>query len=194
MSTRTLNWALLAALAVTVALGLAFRVDIARPGFEMFPDMARAPRADAFAASGVLAGGKVLQAPPPGTVPRGQPPLHFAATPADALRAGADLVSPFAPDEERSLARGGAVFATFCQPCHGAGGRGDGPVARRGFPPPASLLAEKALAMRDGQIFHILTYGQGNMPPYATQLSREDRWSAVSYVRWLQRQPTPPAS
>jgi len=40
--------------------------------------------------------------------------------------------------------------------------------------------------MRDGQLFHILTFGQGNMPAHAAQLSREDRWKAVVHIRTLQ--------
>jgi mono/diheme cytochrome c family protein len=78
------------------------------------------------------------------------------------------------------------VYATFCQPCHGAGGKGDGPVALRGFPPPPSLLAGKAVSMDDAQIFAILTKGQGNMPSYASQMSAEDRRAAVAHVRLLQ--------
>ena len=58
-----------------------------------------------------------------------------------------------------------------------------GPVAQRGYPPPPSLLAEHAQKMKDGQLFHILTYGQNNMPSYASQLSRDDRWNVVLYVR-----------
>lgn len=61
-----------------------------------------------------------------------------------------------------------------------------GPVAQRGYPPPPSLLAEHAQKMKDGQLFHILTYGQNNMPSYAGQLSRDDRWNVVLYVRTLQ--------
>jgi mono/diheme cytochrome c family protein len=45
--------------------------------------------------------------------------------------------------------------------------------------------------MRDGQLFHILTFGQNNMPSYASQLSRADRWNAIAYVRLLQARATP---
>src|SRR5205823_12508017 len=70
--------------------------------------------------------------------------------------------------------------------CHGVGGAGNGPVAQRGYPPPPSLLAEHVLKMKDGQLFHVLTYGQNNMPSYASQLSREDRWNVILYVRSMQ--------
>ena len=42
------------------------------------------------------------------------------------------------------------------------------------------------MQMKDGQLFHILTHGQNNMASYASQLSREDRWNVIVYVRSLQ--------
>ena len=88
------------------------------------------------------------------------------------------------------MARGARVYATFCVPCHGVSGKGDGLVALRGFPPPASLMAEKAVNMEDGQMFHVLSFGQGNMASYAAQIPREDRWKVILYVRSLQEQST----
>jgi hypothetical protein len=41
--------------------------------------------------------------------------------------------------------------------------------------------------MRDGQLFHVVTYGQGNMSGYASQIGEDDRWRAVAHVRHLQR-------
>jgi len=188
VSRRALNVVLLLAVAGVVAANLLLTADHDRRNFELFPDMARSPRADAFEPSLVFGDGATLQPPPAGTIPRGLPPLPFAAGPAEAARAGRELASPVPPGDAEAERRGGQVFATFCQPCHGAGGRGDGPVSRRGFPPPPSLLAERALALADGQLFHAITFGQGNMPGYAGQIGREDRWKAVSYIRWLQRQ------
>jgi mono/diheme cytochrome c family protein len=190
MTRPAMNLGLLAALLVTVALNLAFRPDPGRPNFEYFPDMAHSPRSNSFAPNQVFGDGKTLQRPPEGTIPRGFMPLHYQATPEDAVRAGVELVNPVASTDSDARERGAFVFSTMCQPCHGAGGRGDGPVAQRGFPPPASLVAQKTVDMRDGQIFHIITYGQANMPSYASQIAREDRWKVVSYIRWLQSQAT----
>ena len=47
------------------------------------------------------------------------------------------------------------------------------------------------MKMKDGQLFHVLTYGQNNMPFYASQLSREDRWNVILYVRTMQAAATP---
>lgn len=183
--TRT-NVLLAVALAVSLALNWGVRARDVDPGTEFFPNMAHSPRANAFAANDALPNGQTLQAPEPGTIARGQRPLHYAATPADAIRAGNELRSPVPPDDAHAIARGAIVFASFCQPCHGGGGRGDGPVTVRGVPPPPSLLAEHALGLADGQIFHILTFGQVNMASYASQVSREDRWNVIAYVRTLQ--------
>ena len=93
----------------------------------------------------------------------------------------------------QSVQRGVEVYRVFCIPCHGPRGAGDGPVAKRGFPPPPSLLTGKSVQMKDGQLFHILTYGQTNMPQMASQLTRAQRWDVINYVRELQAS-APPAA
>ena len=92
---------------------------------------------------------------------------------------------------QASVQRGAEVYRVFCVSCHGPSGAGDGPVAKRGFPPPTSMLTGKSLKMADGQLFHILTYGQGSMSPFAGQLSRDRRWDVINYVRDLQKKAPP---
>ncbi len=161
-----------------LSLNWIVRSDVATRNFEMLPNMVDSVPYDSFARNPNFADGKTLREPVPGTVIRGHMPMHYAATPADAVRAGLELPSP-----KVSAARGAVVYANFCETCHGPAGKGDGRVAQRGFPAPPSLLAPKALQMRDGQMFHVLTYGQNNMPPYASQIAREDRWAAIARGR-----------
>lgn len=187
MSRRAvLNLVLLVLAVVTLGSGWALRWDPAKPNYEYFPDMAHSPRSNAFAPNAVLPNAETLQTPVPGTIARGDLPLEYTATPQDAARAGEELTSPFPVNDPAHVARGEFLFTNMCQHCHGAGALGDGPVTKRGFPPPPSLLAVHARTIKDGQIFHILTYGQGNMPAHASQFSREDRWNLVAYVRSLQ--------
>jgi mono/diheme cytochrome c family protein len=163
--------------------------DVSRPNYEFVPEsqMAISPAFDSFAPNPNFANGATLRSPPAGTIARGQLPLHYKPTLDDALRAGQELQNPFKSDDApRLLARGALVFNNFCEVCHGPLGLGNGPITRGGFPPPASLLAERAVQMKDGQMFHVLTYGQGNMPSFSPPLSSEDRWSVISYVRLLQ--------
>jgi mono/diheme cytochrome c family protein len=188
-----LNGFLLLAVTVSVGASWIFTTDPTRPNFEFLPQMAHSPRYNAFAPNPNFGDGTTLQRPEPGTIGRGFQPLHYAATPQDALRAGEELKNSLDLNNVRARERGAFVFSNFCAVCHGAGGAGNGPVAQRGYPPPPSLLAEHALKMKDGQMFHVLTYGQNNMPSYASQLSREDRWNVILYLRTMQAAAAPVA-
>jgi len=186
MGRIVLNAFLLAALLISVGASWLLTPNPARPNFEFLPQMAHVPRSNAFSPNPNFSNGATLQRPEPGTIPRELMPLHYAVTPQDANRAGHELQNPLSVDNQRARDRGGFVFANYCAVCHGAGGAGNGPVAQRGYPPPPSLLAEHAEKMKDGQLFHILTYGQNNMPSYASQLSRDDRWNVILYVRAME--------
>ncbi len=188
----------IALLAVTVLLMLA-RVDHSRPNYQVLlgDDMTYSPAYAPFEANDQFASGRTMQSPVPGTIARGSLPLHFNATPTDAVRAGEELVNPFDRSTEAGVAsieRGKVVFQTFCIACHGGDGAGNGLVAQRGFPPPPTLLTGKTLAMKDGQLLHILTYGQNSMPNFAAQLLPDRRWDVINFIRSLQQQAKPPAT
>jgi len=181
------NMVLAAVLAAEVALTLALTPDYSRPNVEFLPDMAHQPRSNAFAENPYLPDHATLQQPPAGTIPRGLAPMPFGASAEGAKLAGAKLSAPI-PEGRRKAAvlRGKELFGRLCVPCHGAAGAGDGPVALRGFPPPPSLTVAHAANLLDGRVFHILSHGQGNMPSYASQIGREDRWRLVLFLRSLQ--------
>jgi len=186
MKRMILNTVLILLVAGAFGMSLMLGSDPARPNRRLPTNMADSVVYDAFAPNAVFADGKTLQTPPTGSIARGYLPLHYAPGPEEALRAGQELSNPFAADPQTHLQRGAAVFQSFCVVCHGPGGLGDGPVTRRGVPPPPSLLAENAMSLSDGRMFHILTYGQNNMASYASQVSRDDRWRVILYVRSLQ--------
>ena len=179
MAWRWLTIALSAALAASIGLNVYARRPKTRPIFEYFPNMARTVRYNAFEENPNFADGTTLRPPVPGTIPRGLPPLT--------LGGDVQLDNPFAADDRAALDRGAFVFASFCQPCHGPAGQGDGLVAKHGFPQPPPLTRGQTQRKTDGQFFQILTNGQNTMPSYATQLSRDDRWKAILFVRTLRR-------
>ncbi len=181
------NLVLAVVLAVIVGAYLGLDANPAVPNWEFLPNMVRSVPADSFAPTPLLSGGQTLQPPPPGTIPRGLLPLHYAATPEDAVRAGTELTNPYPADDAAALARGAVVYSNHCAVCHGGQGLGDGLVTLRGVAPPPSYFAENALKLTDGQMFHILTYGQKNMASYASQVPREDRWKVILHIRSLQR-------
>lgn len=195
MTLNRTNIGLSIALVITVVITAATRVDYSASNVEILPDMKYTPAWAAYRANTVFGNGRTLQMPVTGTIARGQMPLHYEATKEDAVRAGNELPNPLHQANSDptsltdSLRRGSETYRVFCVSCHGTSGAGDGPVAKRGFPPPPSLLTGNSLQMKDGQLFHILTYGQGNMSDFAGQLSSQQRWDVINYVRSMQPKP-----
>lgn len=173
--------ALLAALAVA-ALGCGR--DPTQRNLEFVPEMIDSIAYDSFAPNPVTHDRKTLIAPVPGTIPRGFSPLRYGPGRAEAERAGRELESPV-PASDASRSRGKQLYDTFCAVCHGRGGLGDGPVIPQ-FPMPPSLLTDRARRMPDGQMFHVISLGQGLMSSYAAQVRQQDRWKILHHVRALQ--------
>jgi len=121
--------------------------------------------------------GQMGLAQPPGTVPRGGGELVVAREAYESRK------NPVASTPE-SVARGAKLFAIYCTPCHGPGGKGDGPVTPRFIPPP-DLAGPQVQGRTDGHISYYIGYGGAIMPAYAEALSVTERWELVNYVRSL---------
>jgi mono/diheme cytochrome c family protein len=172
---------LIAAITTTTLLGCrASGEDRAR---EYMPDMVRSPSYKAFAPNLTTRTGMTLQRPVEGTIARGHTPFHYGPGEVEALRAGQELQDPFHPTAQ-ILEEGKGLFQIYCAVCHGPEGKGDGPLAGK-IPPPPSYRSERVMSFAPGRIFHVVTTGSGKMPPYATQLSPDDRWKIVTYVRTI---------
>ena len=173
---------------------LACGQDVSQPNYEYSPDMAYSLAFESFSANPILPDGKTLAAPPKGTVPRGFQPFHYGSGPEEALRAGLEETDPLprnAEAQKHILERGRIMFERMCVPCHGLDLQGGGLVTRL-FVSPPSLLVSNAINMKDGQLLHVITAGQGNMPGYRQQVSLQDRWKIIRYIRSVQadRKPT----
>ena len=132
--------------------------------------------------SSVFNNGIGMRPPVEGTVPRGFMPYPYAGKPEEA---GKYLVDPLLPTKE-VLDRGKSKYLTFCSPCHGNFAQGDSRLQGQ-FPNPPTLHSDKVRQWPDGRIYHVVTEGQNAMPSYAPQLSPEDRWAIINYIRVLQR-------
>jgi cytochrome c5 len=82
------------------------------------------------------------------------------------------------------LAAGHRRFDITCATCHGLVGDGDSVVAQKmALRPPPSL---HGFAGRPDEFFYkVIAEGYGMMPPYAAEISPEERWAVVAYVRAL---------
>ncbi len=92
---------------------------------------------------------------------------------------------PFEITEE-VLEEGRIEFNSYCSPCHGYSGYGDGVLSEEGFPPPASYHDPSVRNKPIGSYYVSITEGQGAMYSYATRVTPEERWAVIAYIRALQ--------
>jgi len=102
--------------------------------------------------------------------------------PADA----ADLKSPLTPSPA-VLKKGASIFESRCRLCHGPEGRGNGPLSDPAHPA-ADLTAGVAADLApDGVLFYRVWNGKRPMPAFKSELSQEDVWAVVEYVKTLKK-------
>ncbi|MDF1612406.1 MAG: quinol:electron acceptor oxidoreductase subunit ActD [Stygiobacter sp.] len=123
-----------------------------------------------------------MRKPVEGTIARGHLPYQFVGNPD---LAGEKLINPI-PVSKASLKLGQEKFDTYCSPCHDYHGTGQSRL-RGQFPNPPSLHSDKVRNWSDGRIFAVITEGQNVMPSYSTQLTEDERWAVINYIRVLQR-------
>jgi mono/diheme cytochrome c family protein len=127
----------------------------------------------------IVAGERVF-AMPTGVVPRG----GELTLPKEAREVAAKRPNPIKPTPE-SVAIGRQHYRTFCVPCHGEEGKGDGLVSAKFIPPPDLTNAALHTARTDGYWHSYLSVGGAIMPAYGEALSPEERWHVVNFLRTL---------
>ena len=90
------------------------------------------------------------------------------------------------PSDQASVARGERKFQRTCVPCHGQTLVGNGPVAAK-FVPPPDLLSATPRGRPDGFIYYYIRYGGAVMPSYGAQVTAEEAYDLINYIRHMQR-------
>jgi hypothetical protein len=85
-----------------------------------------------------------------------------------------------------TMARGQERFNVYCTPCHSRVGNGDGMIVQRGYRPAGDFHTDRLRSAPLGHFFAVITNGYGAMPDYASQITPQDRWAIVAYIRALQ--------
>ena len=157
-----------------------------RPPIHLNPSMDNQPKVRSQSASMFFFDGASMRQPVPGTVAIGglkEDEAFFTGKGADGQFVA---TIPVAVDDTM-VERGRQRYTIYCQPCHDARGDGKGILFQRGNVPTATFHQEKILKYTDGQIFDVITNGQGLMAAYRWPIPPTDRWAIVAYVRGLQR-------
>jgi mono/diheme cytochrome c family protein len=110
-------------------------------------------------------------------------------------RSGASPPFPEDPTQLRSplspwplagpaLAEAASLFRIYCATCHGAEGRGDGPMAELLGVPVRDLTDSTVAELADGEIYGTITRGSGQMLGLGGLIPGErERWLLVGAVR-----------
>ncbi len=173
----------------------------ALPKIHFVQDMDNQPAFRPQHPSGLFADGRATRPVIAGTVARGHLRLdeHFFRgylTTREGTEERIEFVSAF-PERlsvnAKLVQRGKERFQIYCVVCHGEIGEGNGIVHQRAIArkeaqwvPPTNLLSQIIRDQKEGQLFQSISDGVRNMPGYNTQISVEDRWAIVAYLRDLQ--------
>jgi mono/diheme cytochrome c family protein len=148
------------------------------PGFER---MLVQRRGSPYAASSVFQDGRLMRAPPPGTVAR-ERSVHSRTLDGAADEASGAGAIPL-PVTRALLERGHAAFERICATCHGVLGDGNSVVAEKMvLRKPPSLHEARIASLPPGRVFEVVSDGYGLMPGFAAVLDADERWAVVVYL------------
>jgi len=139
------------------------------------------PRLDPQRRDSYFKDGFGMRMPVAGTVARGHIPYTIKTEDEAAV-----LANPL-PRTGSVLSKGRQEFTTYCSVCHGILGNGVSTLTPAYGAKPANLVADKVREYPDGRIYHVIMMGKNAMPSYAAELTGDERWAVVHYVRVLQR-------
>ena len=116
-----------------------------------------------------------------GIVPVNAGEAIYRATP------GVDLVSPVDATEPLVVARGKAVYLTYCAQCHGYNYDGNGTVGQSFQPLPTDLRSPEVQTKPEGELFKSVSYGVpgGRQPALQTTVTIDDRWHVTAFIKSL---------
>jgi mono/diheme cytochrome c family protein len=127
--------------------------------------------------------------PVPGTVARGDMMSYHLSSDSAGMAVANALKNPL---DSMAMTKGALteaerLYLINCAICHGPGLDGNGPLYNGGNGPypvaPRNLKDDYTKKLSDGHIFHVVTYGIRSMGSYASQLTPQQRWWVIKYIR-----------
>jgi mono/diheme cytochrome c family protein len=194
MQSKTRLHALALLQALSFCAGLTFVAGCDENVLDPMAD--RQPKSTRYKESRFYADGLSMRAAPEGTVPRERitlnPRLTTGRDPDGPMQMNAEPLPNYVatvpiPVSRKLLDLGRKRFDITCATCHGPLADGKSIVgSQMALRPPPSLLDPKYIAKPAGYIFEVATKGFGMMASYAAELTVEERWAVVAYLRALQ--------
>lgn len=125
--------------------------------------------------------GMNMREPVEGTVPRNKYDMLPYRLKTFELEEAALIENPLTVDDA-IVKEGETLYNQYCSSCHGKGGEGDGKVGEI-IGGVANLKGGAYINLPEGHIFHVITKGKGRMGAHGSQITPENRWKIVSYVK-----------
>jgi mono/diheme cytochrome c family protein len=163
--------------------------DVRRnPGRAYMPDMAYSRAYETYASTEALQkrGVHYNAMPVEGTIARGDtltvyPYKNDSSGYADSK----NFANPLPALTAVQFIEASRLYLIYCGICHGEKLDGKGPLYTSGaFPAaPKNFMDSAMKTMAPGTMFHSMTYGKNLMGSYASQLSTEQRWMIIHYIK-----------
>jgi len=155
------------------------------PGKVYMPDMAYSRAYEAYAPNNLAKENiNYIPAPVEGTIRRGDLFPYILPNDSNGYKMSAEVKDPLPPLDTVQMKEAQRLFNINCAICHGPNLDAQGPLATGGkVPAVANLTLALYVNMPVGTMFHSITYGKNNMGSYASQLTREQRWMVIQYVK-----------
>ncbi|MDQ6815102.1 MAG: cytochrome c [Bacteroidota bacterium] len=164
--------------------------DNSKPGLDYMPDMKNSRAYETYADHSNLSAKGVFynNRPVSGTVSRGEELPYHLPNDSTGYAQSAGVADPLPKLNASEMEEAERLFLINCAICHGAALDGNGPLYKGGNGPfaakPANLVGDpKIAALREGTLYHVMTYGKNLMGSYASQLNRKQRWMVAQYVK-----------
>ena len=154
------------------------------------PDMAYSRAYETYASTEGLKkqGINYLAMPVNGTIARGDLSPYTTITDTAGLYGSSASIQNPLDSTMIDMKEAERLYLVNCAICHGADLKGNGPLFNGGDGPygaaPANLVGDARVAgLSEGTLFHVVTFGKGQMGSYAPQMSSAQRWMVVKYVK-----------
>ncbi|MBA3674207.1 MAG: cytochrome c [Chitinophagaceae bacterium] len=155
------------------------------PGRVYMPDMAYSRAYEVYAPNNLKQEGiNYITYPVDGTIRRGDLFAYTLLNDSNGYKMSTGVKSPLATLDSTQMLEAQRLFNINCAICHGANMDAQGPLAVSGkVGGIANLKLDQYIKQAEGQMYHVVTYGKGNMGSYAAQLDKKQRWMVVQYVK-----------
>ncbi|MBK9569958.1 MAG: cytochrome c [Chitinophagaceae bacterium] len=160
------------------------------PGRVYMPDMAYSRALETYSSTEGLQkeGVNYTAMPVTGTIARGDMAAYELKNDSAGYADSKNIINPLPLLDAKKFIEAARLYLVNCGICHGTKLDGNGPLWNGGKGPfpaaPRNLLTDPVVVnMAEGTMFHSVTYGRNTMGAYASQLSTEQRWMIIHYIK-----------